>query len=65
MTLEGILYSIRWSRFRVGTSFFIPCLDCKPMRAELLAILKQKEQLPVVTKVVIEDGVRGLRVWKT
>jgi hypothetical protein len=63
--LEGILYSIRWRNFLPGTSFFIPCLNCKAVRAELLELLKEEKRLPVVTKIVLEDGIRGLRVWKT
>lgn len=63
MKLEGVNYRINWRKFRRGTSFMIPCLDPKKTKAELEVILKRLD-LQVLIKVVIEEGVRGLRVWK-
>jgi hypothetical protein len=63
MKVEKVRYQINWKAFRKGCSFFIPCLDpprCRPI------ILGETKQLKykVVTKVVIDDGVRGIRVWR-
>jgi hypothetical protein len=63
MKLEGVTYSINWRTFKVGTSFFIPCLDPKPCRETIVALTKRLE-FQIVTKVVIEEGVRGVRVWR-
>jgi len=41
----------------------IPCLNPKETREKLEAALKRLK-LQVLIKVVIEEGVRGLRVWK-
>jgi hypothetical protein len=61
--LEGVNYRINWRKFRRGTSFMIPCLNPKETREKLEAALKRLK-LQVLIKVVIEEGVRGLRVWK-
>jgi hypothetical protein len=63
MKVEKLDYQINWKAFRAGASFFIPCL--KPPQARL-AILTEtnKHKYQVVTKIVIEDGVRGIRVWR-
>ena len=63
MQVERVTYQINWKTFKAGTSFFIPCL--KPTQARQ-TILKETKRFKykVVTKVVIEDGVRGIRVWR-
>jgi len=63
MKIEKVTYQINWINFKKGYSFFIPCLDAKESR---IKIEKETKRLkyPVVTKVVIEDGVRGVRVWR-
>ena len=48
---------IRWSDFKVGTSFFLPCLSCIKRKAEELDI-------NIAYKIVIEKNIRGLRVWR-
>jgi hypothetical protein len=63
MIVERVSYNIDWRHFQVGASFFIPCLNPASAKAELLPVLKRLKY-NVVTKVVIEDGVRGLRVWR-
>lgn len=63
MEVEKVSYQIEWGSFKPGTSFFIPCLnaaDAKSKIARTLTRLKYK----FVLKVVIEDGVRGVRVWR-
>lgn len=63
MKIENVAYQINWSSFKKGYSFFIPCLDVKVSRKD---IEKETKRLKyrVVTKAVIEDGVRGIRVWR-
>ena len=62
MRVEGVDYEVDWSDFRVGSSFLIPCLDPKNAEDKISAVTKRLH-ITVVTKVVIEDGIRGLRVW--
>ena len=63
MRLEGVTYQFDWATFELGRSFFVPCLDDKTGIEKITAIMKRLG-FPVIIKVVIEDGVRGLRVWR-
>jgi len=47
----------------VGYSFFIPCLDPDNAWKTIKPILKRLK-FKTVHKVVIEDGVRGIRIWR-
>lgn len=63
MLVEKVSYNVNWKNFRRGTSFFIPCLDPRRAKKEILVVLKRLKY-KVVTKAVIEDGIKGLRVWR-
>ncbi len=63
MKIETVIYNIDWSKFRPGYSFFVPCIDHKEALAEIRRVTKRLG-IEVVTKVVIQDGVKGLRVWR-
>lgn len=63
MRVEKVAYEINWKGFKVGYSFFIPCLNPTKARKEILPVVRRL-RYKVVTKVVIEEGVRGLRVWR-
>jgi len=63
MIIEDVTYNVNWKKFKKGTSFFIPCLDpakCKPQVVEVLRRLKMKHEI----RPVVEDGIKGLRVWR-
>lgn len=62
MVIEGVSYEINWKRFKRGTSIFIPCLDVRRARAQVVVVAKRLK-LKVLMKVVIEEGIRGLRIW--
>jgi hypothetical protein len=63
MLVEKVSYEINWRNFKKGSSFFIPCLD--PPRARIqIADTLRRLKFKAVLKVVIEDGVRGFRVWR-
>ena len=62
MKIETVSYQINWQKFRRGMSFFVPCVDTKAAKAEVARVTKRLK-IPVVMKVVIEEGVMGLRVW--
>jgi hypothetical protein len=63
MKVEKVQYQIDWTKFKVGYSFFIPCLNPRKSRKYILETV-HRLKYKVVTKVVIEDGVRGIRVWR-
>ena len=63
MQIDGVDYTLDWENFTVGSSFFVPCLRDEEGRE---AITRKMNRLgyKVLIKVVIEDGIRGLRVWR-
>jgi hypothetical protein len=63
MLVEKVSYRVNWKRFKKGYSFFIPCLNPKKARKEILHTVRRL-RYQVLFKVVIEEGIRGLRVWR-
>lgn len=63
MQIEKVNYKIKWNKFQVGASFFIPCLNPQKAWKRVLQVLS-KRKVKAVHKIVIEDGVRGIRVWR-
>lgn len=63
MQIETVNYLINWRSFHKGYSFFVPCIDTDAAKEEIASTMKRLK-FEVVTKVVIEEGVKGLRVWR-
>jgi hypothetical protein len=63
MIIDGITYQLSWQDFSVGSSFFVPCLNDKAAR-KLIEFKMSRLGYAVIVKLVIEDGIRGLRVWR-
>jgi hypothetical protein len=63
MKIETVSYQIEWKKFRKGYSFFVPCIDEKAAREELNRVAKRLK-MDIVTKVILLDGIKGLRVWR-
>jgi len=63
MLVEGVKYDINWRNFKPGTSIFIPCLDPVRAKTQVLVVMRRL-RIKVLMKVVIQDGIRGLRVWR-
>lgn len=47
----------------MGTSFFVPCLDCNETKAKVKEVAKRLGY-KVQTKQVVEENIKGLRVWR-
>jgi hypothetical protein len=47
----------------VGSSFFIPCLDTEGALAQVKRTTKRLGYR-IKTQIVVEKGIRGLRVWR-
>ena len=62
MRVEGVNYEVNWKAFKRGTSIFVPCLDPKRAKAQVL-VVTNRLRIKVLIKVAIEDGIRGLRIW--
>ena len=63
MLIEGVTYEVNWRRFKKGTSVFLPCLDYDRAKAQLLGVT-ERLKVKVLIKAVVEEGIRGLRVWR-
>ena len=63
MRIETVPYQIEWRKFKKGCSFFVPCIDTKAAR-EAVGKVARRLKIEVTTKVVIEEGIKGLRVWR-
>lgn len=63
MQIEGVSYDINWRAFKRGTSIFIPCLNPPHAKEDVKAILRRL-RIKVVIKLVIEENIRGLRIWR-
>lgn len=64
MWSDRIKFKILWNEFVPGTSIFIPCMDPK----RTIAAFKKEIPDPTVSyvyRVVVEDNVQGLRIWRT
>jgi hypothetical protein len=63
MLVEKVSYQINWKKFKRGFSFFIPCLNPIEAKKEILCTTNRLKY-KVLFKVVIKEGVRGLRTWR-
>jgi hypothetical protein len=63
MVVEGISYEIDWRKFSKGASFFIPCLDVAAGKAAILVTLGRL-RIPAEIQIDIDDGIKGLRIWR-
>ena len=63
MRINDLDYNINWRKFKKGTSFFVPCLKLQESKTTVLAVTKRLG-FKVAIKAVIEDGIKGLRVWR-
>jgi len=63
MKIETVAYQINWRKFYKGRSIFIPCIDTKAARREVARVMRRLK-VETVDKVVVEDGIKGLRIWR-
>lgn len=63
MLTNGTDYQIAWPEFKPGSSMFIPAIDT---RAAIEAIKREAKRLEFeyAHKVVVEEGIKGVRVWR-
>jgi hypothetical protein len=63
MLIDGVSYEINWRGFKLGASFFVPCIHKDTAKEEIKTVTRRLGY-KVVMKLVIEEGIRGLRVWR-
>lgn len=63
MIVEKVSYQVDWAKFKRGTSIFLPCLNPVQAKKDILKVMKRLK-FKVVQKVVIQEGIKGVRVWR-
>jgi hypothetical protein len=63
MQIHRLNFRVNWKNFKVGASFFIPCLDTEHALVEVKKATKRL-RYKIVSRVVIEKGIHGLRIWR-
>ena len=63
MKVDGVTYELDWSEFTIGSSFFTPCVGVTAGK-QLIERKMARLGYAVIVKIVIEDNVKGLRVWR-
>lgn len=63
MTVEGVTYEVNWRAFKRGRSIFIPCLDARSAKSQVLEVTNRLK-MRVLMKIVVHQRVKGLRVWR-
>ena len=63
LQIAAVDYDVQWGKFRKGTSLFFPCLDRKAA-VKALKRVAAKQKIQVVIREVIEEGIRGVRMWR-
>ena len=63
MRVGEIDYDIDWRTFKKGRSMFFPCLDTVEAKRTIMGVCGRL-RIKILMKVVIYDGIRGLRIWR-
>ena len=63
LEFEELTYDVDEAKFGPGRSFFLPCLAPQEARPLMERAMKRRKYV-VLTKIVIEEGISGLRVWR-
>ena len=63
MRINDVNYKVAWKRFKKGTSFFVPCFRLEEGVASVKEVTRRLGYR-IAIKIVIEDGIKGLRVWR-
>ena len=61
---DGIKIVTNWGAMHVGASVFIPCLNTQVAKEQVVKLFKRKKW-QVKTKIAIENGKLGIRIWRT
>ena len=64
MIVERVSYNVNWAEFKVGASFFIPCLNIPLATKQVQDIAAQHGMRPFTIQTSIHEGMLGIRVWE-
>ena len=63
MLIHGLSFRVNWAKFKVGASFFIPCLDTEAALARVIEVTGRLNY-KIRHRVLVEHGIYGLRIWR-
>jgi hypothetical protein len=63
LKIMNLPVKIEWEKLVVNGSFFVPCLDTKPVE-EFINCEGARRRYSVICKQVVEKGRYGLRCWR-
>lgn len=63
--IMGQKIAIDWRNFQPGTSFFLPCINRMRTERDIKKEVIRLKIDNIVSKQVVENGIYGLRVWRT
>ena len=61
---DGIRVIIRWEKFIVGSSVFIPCVNTELARKQIQNIVKNLN-ITINTHIIVCDSKLGIGIWRT
>ncbi len=61
---DGVRIVIRWKSMHVGASLFIPCINTQKAKEQVVKLFRRKKW-QVTSKIAIENGKLGIRIWRT
>jgi hypothetical protein len=60
---DGAVIAVQWWEMQIGDSFFAPCVNIVRAREQLL-IIARDNAMTLRSRVRVEHGMLGLRVWR-
>jgi hypothetical protein len=63
MLIHGLSFRVNWSKFLIGASIFIPCLDTDAALVEVTKVTKRLGY-KIKSQVSVDKGIYGLRIWR-
>tara|TARA_R100000995_G_C3418668_1_gene92822 strand:- start:67 stop:294 length:228 start_codon:yes stop_codon:yes gene_type:complete len=61
---DGVRIVVKWEDMDVGTSVFVPCINTEEAMRQAAKIVVDKGY-KTEAKVVVEDKILGIRIWRT
>jgi len=61
---DGIRIIVKWDEMVAGASVFIPCVNTEKAMKQAIKIVADKGYKTEI-KVVIENKILGIRIWRT
>jgi hypothetical protein len=61
---DGVKIAVDWDTMHVNTSIFILCINTEEAKKQVKNVFVQRKW-QFLTKIWVENGCLGLRVWRT